>query len=259
MARSGVRASVVPLSLEELVAIADQVVEVEVTDSTSHPYKNMIVTTSKFQVVDRLKGDLKGEQSITYLGGRVGKLVMEPTNVPQLQRNDRAILFLSKPYERLPKELKSRYNASSPLLNSYSIVGGVQGKLDVFAGEKGGRAKIVRGATATALGKGDKSREVDAETLKSSIRTLVSAQATKAAKKDFKTIKGVYGTFAIPDRSTDPAVRAFDPLPGMAYMSTEEINAAVEEAYAGAGPAPAAPAPGDGGTGGNAPHHNTRD
>ncbi|MEO8377131.1 MAG: hypothetical protein ABI579_05610 [Candidatus Sumerlaeota bacterium] len=231
------RAAMVPLSMEELVAVADQIVEVQVTESTSHPYQHMIVTTTKMQVIDRLKGDMKGEQSITYMGGKVGTLVMDAANVPQLHLNDHAILFLSKPYERLPKEMKSRYNAQSPLLNSYSIVGGIQGKFDIVDGDDKGTARVARGAVPGSVDGIDKAKTAEAATLKTSIRSLVTAQEAKARKKEnFRAIKGIYGSFAVPDRSSDPSIRVFDPLPGMAYMSTDAIDAAVEASYSNASP-----------------------
>ena len=235
-----VRASIVPLSMEEMVAIADNIVEVEVTETESHPYNRMIVTTAKFQVVDRLKGNMKGEQSITYLGGKVGPLVMDAATVPKLHKDDRAILFLSRPIDRMPKEMKSRYNMTSPIISSYSIVGGVQGKIDLFEepAAEGSQKKLMaaRGVSSASLGRMSKTKMTDAEGLKNSLRGLIKVQESRSKDvSSMREIKGVYGKFAVPDRSADPAIRAFDPLPAMGYMSTKEINEALAESYAKAG------------------------
>src|SRR5262245_52203113 len=81
----------VPMTLEELVAVSDEIVAVRVLESHSHPYEQRtIVTTSKYQVLENFKGISKGEQEITYPGGKVGTLVMGVPDIPRLDKGEEA-------------------------------------------------------------------------------------------------------------------------------------------------------------------------
>ncbi len=243
---SSLRAAVVPLSLEELVAIADDVVVVRVTDSRSRAEGRMIVTDAQVQILDSYKGKMKGTQTFTYPGGQIGPLVMATPDLAKLRPGEEAVLFVSRPIDRLSKEQKSRYNISSSANASYSIIGGFQGKIDIVEevdpeAAQGVAKKSTDPVNVTArmarlaagdTKPGDKAKAPTYAEFRNSLGKLVTKQREKAAQRDgYRNIVGVNGKFAVPDRSTDPVIRAFDPLPSMAYMSKRELDAALQSAY----------------------------
>lgn len=231
-----------PMTLEELVAVSDEIVAVKVIESKSHAYNRQIVTTSRFQVIDTFKGKMTGTQEITYLGGQVGPLVMAVPDIPRLNKDEQAVLFLSNPTKRLSKDRQKNYNMSSPMVNGYSIVGGPQGKLSIVGAESSSStaksAAIDSSAKVTRIsgldGAGDKAQEANSyAAFSASLRGVVSAHQKKSLEKGgLKEIAGINGKFAVPERSSDPVIRAYDPLPSMAYMSKAELDAAMEKVWA---------------------------
>ena len=237
-------AAVLPLSLEQMVAVSDQIVTVRVKGTETKSLGRQLATTARFDVLDTMKGNMKGEGEISYLGGQRGMLVMDVPNSPNLQPDQEVILFLSRPFDRLPEAMKKNYNASSPLVSGYSVVGAWQGKLEIVdedgtpntlkRGRKGavpvpGSARVVRAKSFTH---GDKSASAAPtyDELRAAIVEVVSANKMKLQSKGPKDeIKGIYGRFAVPEKSASKAIRFFDPLPELAYKSDEELKAINEQ------------------------------
>lgn len=229
-------ASTVPLTLEQLVAVADEVVTVRVAGSEAKISQGRITTTTKMEVLETFKGEMKGSEEITYLGGRWRSLVMDVPNVPQFRKGEEAVLFLSRPIDRMPDEMKAQYNLDSPLVQSYQVVGGYQGKFLLVDNEglpnvserKDNdpipfNTRVVRQAGAST---GDPSKSPEWSDFQSAITFLVQTQKAKASSDaDPVAIGGIMGKFHVPERSDSPAIRRFDPLPSMAYASDEELKA----------------------------------
>lgn len=256
---SAARATVVPLTLEEMMAVSDEVVSVRVTETTPEFANGIIVTKAKFTVVENFKGAMQGEQTLDVLGGKYKGIVMKPAGVPSLQKGEEAILFLSNPYARLSDSQKAQFKASSPVANTLNFVGGWQGKLAIASGDTTG-AKSAAGIKSTAkVTRVTPTSELAPEAatapqyaqVSTALKSLASAQKAKAAQKAAATkIAGINGKFIIPDRSADAAIRAFDPLPSIAYMSDSELDALqkqVDEKSAAkkAAPSTGAKAPGE--------------
>ena len=228
-------AASVPLTAEELIAVADDVITVRVGATESKLVGNKIVTEAEITVLESFKGDMKGTQKIAQLGGKVGPLVMRGGETPLLSQGDEAILFLSNPIDRLPEAERQRFDLKSPLVTSPRLVGGNQGLLriasdaDAPAKARAGMAAIPADApvarltigTRTAVGKA-----VSYGTLRDALHDLAKAQR-EAAKSPSRAraINGIVGRHSIPEKSNSPAIRAFDPLPDMAYMNDAELNA----------------------------------
>ncbi len=230
------RASVVPLSLEQLVAISDEIVVVRIQDTSSTMQNQQIRTTAKLGVLDRLKGSSKETvMEMTYPGGKVGKLVMDVAAVPVLRKDEEAILFLSRPIDRLPKDRREKYDLSDPLVQSYSIVGGFQGKFtidnlsDQGARTRKGMEPVPAKAEVSRFRgpqrDGTRAKTANYDSFVSAIEQLVAEENQKKARSGAQDeIAGVYGRFAVPTRSANPVVRSFDPLPTMAYMTDKELS-----------------------------------
>lgn len=238
---TGARASTLPLSLEQMVAIADQVVAVRVVETKSEMAAGRITTTTRFNVLENYKGDLKGEAEITYLGGRFGKVVMDVPNMPTFNKGEEAVLFLSRPIDRMPEKVREKYNMDSPLVQSYQVIGGHQGKF-LLVNEEGipnvsdrsdkdvipFNARVVRQAGAM---RGDPEKGPNWSNFHASLTALAAAYEAKVAEKGAKQeIPGILGKFHIPNRMADKNIRRFDPLPSMAYASDEELQKLQEAA-----------------------------
>ncbi|MCC5876320.1 MAG: hypothetical protein JJU11_08905 [Candidatus Sumerlaeia bacterium] len=238
---TGVRAAALPLTLEQMVAIADQVVAVRVVETKSEMASGRITTTTRFSVLENYKGDLKGEAEITYLGGRWGSLVMDVPNMPTFNKGEEAVLFLSRPIDRMPEKVREKYNMDSPLVQSYQVIGGHQGKF-LLVNEEGipnvsdrkakdaipFNTRVVRQAGAM---RGDPNKGPNWADFHSSLTALSAAYEAKVAEKgEKKEIPGILGKFHIPSRLSDKNIRRFDPLPSMAYASDEELQKLQEAA-----------------------------
>lgn len=229
-------AAVVPLTMEEMVAVADDIVTARVTATEEKFAGRQIVTTAKLEVVESFKGTLSGETEVTYLGGKVGKLVMAAPGFPTLKKGETVTLFLSSPVKRLPAAQQKAYNATSPVVASPQVVGGFQGVFRVMestqsdAVTKSGAVDLSTGVTrhvnsngATAAASAPQATYGE---LRAAIADLVASQKKLSSQKAApKSIAGVRGSFVIPTKSTHPAVRRFDPLPSIAYSSDEELKA----------------------------------
>lgn len=239
-------ANVIPMTLEEMVAVSDTIITVRVESTESTIETGKIFTTAKLNVVDTFKGKARTEETIVYPGGKYGKLVMAVPSVPSFRAGEEAILFLSKPLDRLPKNVRANYNSESPMFGSYSVVGGFQGKISIVnlgaedAPARRGDVAVPAGARvmrAAANDSGGNEVTYNYERVSDALRSLVQVQRTRELQRGAQEkIPGIYGSFAIPERSADPVIRAFDPLPALAYKSDKELAqiqaeiAAAEEA-----------------------------
>ena len=228
-------ATVVPLTVEEMTAIAEDIVTVRVEETKTSAFEGMIITTARCAVVDTLKGDMAGETAITYVGGSYGGLTLEAGGLAKLRKGEETILFLNRPYERLSKSQKAKVNVSSPLVQTPKIIGGWQGKLSLVsdpeaaAKRKGTDPVPVKAGVSRLSPRGVDPQPKNApeyQQVAGAIRKLAQSQQTlKSRGATLKKIKGVNGEFAVPERVKDPVIRAFDPLPPMAYMSKKELEA----------------------------------
>lgn len=231
-------ASMLPLKLEELVAVSDAIVTVRVTRTEQGFIGRHLYTTAHLEVLDTIKGKVEpGPLSISYLGGRHQIIHVHVPQTPKLQEQEEVTLFLSQPVKRLPKSVTDRLNMNSPLVQSYQIVGGQLGRFSLLS--KDGRPNKTRKgseaipsdllATRAVMKRTADGKSAIAPTygdFRAAVAQLVEAEKQKIASKGATDeIKGVYGAFAIPEKSSNPIVRLFDPLPEMAYMSPEEFEA----------------------------------
>lgn len=240
------RASVIPMSLEEMVAVSDTIITVRVESTESTIESGKIFTTAKLNVVETFKGKARTEETIVYPGGKYGKLVMAVPAVPTFRSGEEAILFLSKPLDRLPKNVRANYNSDSPMFASYSVVGGFQGKIpvmnlgDASSPARKGDEPIPAGARVARAGANDAgTAEVvyNYQRVSEALHALVRVHRTRELQRGAQDrIPGIRGAFTVPERSADPVIRAFDPLPNLAYKSDKELAqiqagiAAAEEA-----------------------------
>jgi hypothetical protein len=229
------RAATVPLTLEQLMAVADAVVAVRVVDTKSQLADGRITTTADLQVIESFKGALAGRQQLTYLGGHWRQMVMAVPDIPTLTPGEEAVLFLSRPADRLSEKAKSGLNLNSPLIASMQIVGGHQGKFLIVNREgnpelkaRTGDAKIpaLHKIRRTATLSGAKVDDApNYSEFAAALHQLAARQAEKAAAKGPReAIDGIVGRFAIPDKSADPLLRRFDPLPSIAYSTDAELE-----------------------------------
>lgn len=244
-------AQVVPMTLEEMYAISDTVAAVRVEETRTEPYEGLIITKARVRSVEVLKGRLGAETELALLGGDYKQLSMRVPSLPMLDKGEEVLLFLSNPSEKLPRAARQKLDASSPLIASPQIVGGWQGKLSIVRSEAEkemqitGSAPIPESAKVTRRGPRAGNVALAGAPAYSEVRGALQRLETrqKAAEKDAKTstrrIPGVPGEYRIAERTDDPVLRRFDPLPSMAYLSEEELAELQRQAAANGGlPAP---------------------
>ena len=92
-------AQVIPMSLAEMVNVADTIVVAEAIDSRAEwvttGSSRAIVTRVTFRVTDTLKGIQRLLLPLEFLGGTVGDIRQEVSGVPTFDIGDRAVLFVS--------------------------------------------------------------------------------------------------------------------------------------------------------------------
>lgn len=250
-------ASVTPLGIEELVAVADEIHTVRVESQECFVYEGKIMTRARVEVLETFKGTMTGHTDITYLGGRYRMIGMHAdTGMEGTKVGDEAVLFMSYPIRRMPAEARARFDASSPLISSPQLVGGFQGRfaLTVFPETVPADSPVPqesllqtavikpRGASATRAD-GRPAPNVSYTDFAAAIHKLVQEQQElqKGGRATARKIGGVAGEFHVPTRRADNAVlRAFDPLPKLAYMSDTELAAVKARAQQQAAAAAAA-------------------
>ena len=92
-------AVVVPPTFEELVRDARQIVVTETVSTRSvwrsHPDGRFIETLVTFRVDSVVKGAFAQEQTLSFMGGRIGDLSLDVSDQVQFTRGDRDVLFVS--------------------------------------------------------------------------------------------------------------------------------------------------------------------
>lgn len=235
-------ASVVPLTVEQMVAVADEIHTVEVLGSTTEVHNGKILTRQRVRILERFKGSLADETEIVQIGGRRGPVEMRVDDVPLLEPGETAVVFMSYPLRRLPEAERGHFNQASPIVSAPQFVGGFQGRFGVTVAavenadtlpETTRALRSLRGAsvnrtTTMSLNAAD-GREplVDYQGFAEEIRSLVAEEARLETERTAPVrIGGIRGEFHVPARRKESAaLRAFDPLPSIAYASPEELEA----------------------------------
>jgi hypothetical protein len=119
--------TVVPMSVEELTAAADSVVEARALSSWSqwNPEHTIIFTYTQFQVIKTLKGSLPQQIVVKQPGGIVGAYGQRVPGVRQFQSGESTVLFL-------------RPSAAND--GSHVVVGLMQGNFRMYLAHNGERA-----------------------------------------------------------------------------------------------------------------------
>ena len=90
--------SVLPLTFDELVARADEVIMARVVARQSSWVTSRsgraIVTDVTFSVERTLKGESRIQRTLEFLGGTVGDVTLTVAGIPEFQVNDRDVLFV---------------------------------------------------------------------------------------------------------------------------------------------------------------------
>ncbi len=236
-----VAASVTPLTLEELVAISDEVHTFKVESTESYLYQGKIFTKARLEVLESFKGDLTGTTEVSYPGGEYRMLGMHAeTGLEAIRPGDHAVLFMSYPLRRLPAEARAQFDPTSPMAASPQLVGGFQGRfaLKVFpnlvpADSPAPRESLlltglVSRKSPGAAKRADGSLESQPyPAFADAIRKLVAEERSLRAggRAAPAKIAGIRGEFFVPQRRADNTVsRAFDPLPKIAYVSRAELD-----------------------------------
>lgn len=90
--------SVLPLTFDELVARADDVIMARVVARQSSWVTSRsgraIVTDVTFSIERTLKGEPRIQRTLEFLGGTVGDVTLTVAGIPEFQVNDRDVLFV---------------------------------------------------------------------------------------------------------------------------------------------------------------------
>ncbi len=247
-------ASVVPLSVEQMTAVADDVVTVRVTGKKSEVWERLLVTRVDFNVLEAHKGQMSGKGQLYQLGGQVGRFVMDVPGQPIFREGQEAVLFLSKPVSRLPAAQRDSYNSESPLVKNPQLIGGFQGRLMLFdpAAPIDDEGVSQRTASEPVPGNLRVSRLVHDrvapslsaaptyEDFRIALRDTLARSAEQRRTKNLQEIKGIRGEFAVAERTATPALRSLDPLPGVAYMTDEQLDELNRQVWEAASPSASA-------------------
>jgi hypothetical protein len=228
---------VVPLSVEQLAAVAEDVVHAKVDKSESGIYKGKIFTRHQLKVEDSLKGATKsgGKLEVVTMGGSFGRLSSIAPGMPTLKEGEEVVLFLSNPaksYAAKAAGVLPALDTQSPFIQSPQIVGGFQGKFDVIRrevsdaeGNKSLASPIVFRATPGRIHQPD--QLPDLETFKSQLRAV-----TKTTDKAMMTTQNIatVGPVDVVNRSDKSgALRLFDPIVGSGTVREAPKRAAAAE------------------------------
>ena len=221
--RAGEASAVVPLTIEEMVAVADEVVHIKVNDSEAEWYNGKIITRNTCSIEDVLvskktKRSVGGSMEVVIPGGKKGKLAAVVPGMPTLKSGEEAILFMDYPLERLKDRAKRsgatvQIDEESPLVNSPRIIGGFQGKFKVIRESDevmiNGERSVVEDATVHRAVPGRHSRAGKGPSLdafKQQIRNAVSGKASK--NTSLRSIPSV-GVVPVPELAEESAALRF--------------------------------------------------
>lgn len=238
---------VAPMTVEEMAAIAEDIVHVRVAQSESVLHNGLIITVHDLEVIETLKGRTRGgdHMEVATPGGTIGALSAIAPGTPQLREGREAVLFLSRPADRLRARLGSeaRLDEESPLVRSPRVVGGFQGAFHVIdAGTPEQRREEARMPASLrpmrppttapiVMREGNPGRAItalEAPTLhdfKAAIRGL-EGQAGMRTVRDIPLVGRVPMTMESPAAAP---LRAFDPIPAFATSDVLGAEAAERE------------------------------
>ncbi|MEQ8818873.1 MAG: hypothetical protein RLY93_01415 [Sumerlaeia bacterium] len=212
-------ASVVPMAVEELAAVAEDIVHATVENAEAEMLGGLIVTHFDFKVVESYKGAIKSGSTLemTLPGGRMGQLASFSTATPRFTVGEEVILFTSNPQARALKAGKSlEVDEDSPLVKSPKLVGGWQGKFTVVRQDVetpiAGTDKTMTRPVALVTRGGDKASTDKSPSLDRFAMELSKVLTTKGADKVTRHIPTV-GEVQVSKMQDDAvALRAFDPV-----------------------------------------------
>ncbi|MBX3728603.1 MAG: hypothetical protein KF858_05410 [Candidatus Sumerlaeia bacterium] len=239
---------VVPLSVEQLAAVAEDVVHAKVDKSESGIYKGKIFTRHQLRVEDSLKGATKsgGKLEVVTMGGSFGRLSSIAPGMPTLAEGEEVVLFLSNPaksYAAKASGVLPALDTESPFIQSPQIVGGFQGKFEVkrrevsdAEGNKSLAPPIVFRATPGRVHQPD--QLPDLETFKAQLRSVT--KTTDKALITTQNIATVGPVEVVRQSDKAGALRLFDPIVGTGTVREAPKRAAAPAAEQA--PAPEAPA-----------------
>jgi hypothetical protein len=94
--------TVIPMSVEELTASAEHVVQARAVEQWSAwaPDHGLILTYTRFQLVNTLKGGLPPTFVVKQMGGRVGAQQTHVAGIRYFNSNEEAVLFLHPAQEK---------------------------------------------------------------------------------------------------------------------------------------------------------------
>jgi hypothetical protein len=235
--RRGEASIVVPLSVEDMTALADEIVHAEVATASTEWYNGKMITRYSLAVHDSFKGDKASGQALELVlpGGEMGKLGAMSPGMPTLDENEEVVLFLQNTLEQARSRGVdlSHVNLDSPLVRSPQIVGGFQGKFTVV------RREVEETVGAQRFVREDVRVTRDTPGRALTLQTAPTLQAfgahlerlnddTKPVKRSVRRIATV-GNVSVPVKDPQAgALRVFDPLPAFAQqepMTVEEYMA----------------------------------
>lgn len=209
---------VVPLSVEELSAVAEDIVHGTVVESTSDWHKGKLYTRNKVQVHESFKGEhQQGEtMDVLTLGGSFGPLQSIAPTMPKLAEAEEVVVFVSKPATRR-RAMGVEFNEDSPFMVTPQIIGGFQGKMRIIRKPVQQQQDRLRVSsedikiTRDAPGRTTSAAEAPSyDQFAAQLRQILNQQATRRSTATLPTI----GAVQVPEKRAEAtALRFFDPLP----------------------------------------------
>lgn len=253
LAPVGARAAVVPMTIEVMSAMAEDVVHGTVEKQRTEMVNSVPMTVSTIKVVDRLKGTStaangKDEKvDVVTLGGRTDYYGVQSSGQPEITAGEEVVLFLSNPgRRRLQAAGPEAANPESPMVKYPQVVGGFQGKFLVKR-----ELKTVRQSSGTVTteevrvwrqtpGRRPGSFETLPElgAFKTQVRLLTSGAVP--TRTSIIRLSGSQQPLAVPERRADlTALRQFDPNPGPRDLGVTMVGTVQNGQFS---PLPAEPA-----------------
>lgn len=237
----------IPLSIEEMAAIADDVVHGTVTETASEWHSGKLFTRVQIEVHESFKGEVDSGETleVATLGGKFGSLRSVVPNSATLQESEEVILFVSKPGERRRRSGQP-VNADSPLIQLPQVIGGFQGKFRVVReAEQSGTEEEGARRSETARVMRETSSQRGAPTLEefsSQLRGLFNDPDRRRSVRSVPTVGAV--EVAEPKADTK-ALRHFDPIKAPQPASLPPNAVLLQAPRQAAGPGDPEPAPAD--------------
>jgi hypothetical protein len=122
------------LSLDQLVAAADNVARVRCVATESRWEDGAIWTVTTFDVVETLKGSLPAQVKVRLPGGRVGHLTVTVDGTPKFNLGGEAIVFLERTRS-----------------GGFSVAGWVEGTFRIARDPRTARETVTQDSSAVAV------------------------------------------------------------------------------------------------------------